>query len=843
MFSNATTHSPASATSPAAFVKRMVWSVALVNLFVFGMVAFSLYQSYGEYDERADMTAQNVSQMLAQDIGREFEKINVTLLSAADEIERQLAQGNIDRKELNAFLVRLQERVPEIVSLRTINAQGIVSYGRGVDPTARVNNSDREYFLLQRDNPKAGLVISKPVFARIDKRWVIPISRAIHLPDGSFGGVVYCNVEMEHLAQVFSAINVGQRGTVSLRDAQLRIFARLPVPKDADTVFGHKLDVPELQALIQSGRDAGTYVTRHTVDGIERKFAVRRIGDLPLYTVVGRATDEYMIPWRAQAVKMLALEGLFLLTTLALSWLIYRSWRQQLTTTAELAREEEKFHTVTDYTYDWEYWEGPEREIIYMSPSCERVTGYAPSAFVTDPELLNQVIHPEDLHLMVAHRSDIAHEDVAAVDFRIMRQDGEIRWIAHVCRSVLGRDGQFMGRRVSNRDITDRKQSEQALQESKQRMDNIVANSPGAIYRCANDPEWTMEFLSAAITRITGYPADDFQQNRVRSYVSIIHPDDRRAVEDAVLTALQRQDRYEMDYRLIATDGSMRWVHEQGQGVFTPDGRLHCLDGVIFDITDQRKAKDEIRELNQKLEQRVVERTAELQAANKELEAFAYSVSHDLRAPLRHIDGFLDLLKARTATTLDEKSQHYMDTISGAAKRMGTLIDDLLAFSRMGRNEMASEDVDLGGLLQEVIHELDAETQGRDIGWRIGELPVVTGDRAMLHVVLVNLISNALKFTQKRAKAEIEIGSLPGAANETVVFVRDNGAGFDMQYADKLFGVFQRLHASDEFEGTGIGLANVRRIISRHGGRTWAEGKVDGGATFYFSLPQVVGAK
>jgi len=169
---------------------------------------------------------------------------------------------------------------------------------------------------------------------------------------------------------------------------------------------------------------------------------------------------------------------------------------------------------------------------------------------------------------------------------------------------------------------------------------------------------------------------------------------------------------------------------------------------------------------------------------------------------------------------------------------MGTLIDDLLGFSRMGRKEMATESVRLGDLLQEVIHEFDSETRGRNIDWLIGELPVVTGDRAMLRVVLVNLISNALKFTQKREKASIEIGSQRGTADEVSIFVRDNGAGFDMLYTDKLFGVFQRLHASDEFEGTGIGLANVRRIISRHGGRTWAEGKVNEGATFYFALPQ-----
>jgi light-regulated signal transduction histidine kinase (bacteriophytochrome) len=246
---------------------------------------------------------------------------------------------------------------------------------------------------------------------------------------------------------------------------------------------------------------------------------------------------------------------------------------------------------------------------------------------------------------------------------------------------------------------------------------------------------------------------------------------------------------------------------------------------------------EEIRRLNQELEQRVVNRTAQLEEANKELEAFAYSVSHDLRAPLRHINGFLGMLEESLTTDLDDNSRHYMDVIKNATQKMGTLIDDLLSFSRMGRDEMFNLPVNLDVLAQEVIQELEPETGGRDIRWEISPLSKVMGDRAMLHLVLTNLISNALKFTRPRQEAKIEIGCRLDSKSEVTIFVRDNGVGFDMNYADKLFNVFQRLHREDEFEGTGIGLANVRRIISRHGGRTWAEGEVDGGATFYFSLP------
>ena len=253
------------------------------------------------------------------------------------------------------------------------------------------------------------------------------------------------------------------------------------------------------------------------------------------------------------------------------------------------------------------------------------------------------------------------------------------------------------------------------------------------------------------------------------------------------------------------------------------------------DITDRKRREDEVRKLNQELAQRATD----LDASNKEMESFAYSVSHDLRAPLRHVIGFAELLQKHASALLDDKSRRYVDTILGASKRMGNLIDDLLAFSRIGRAETKVGPVSLGQLVTEATAELRGETSGREIDWKVGALPVCVGDRAMLKLVVLNLLSNAVKFSRTRHRPEIEIGCTNPTKDEVEVFVRDNGVGFDMQYVDKLFGVFQRLHRMEEFEGTGIGLATVQRVIHRHGGKVRAEGAVDRGATFYFSLPKM----
>jgi PAS domain S-box-containing protein len=346
----------------------------------------------------------------------------------------------------------------------------------------------------------------------------------------------------------------------------------------------------------------------------------------------------------------------------------------------------------------------------------------------------------------------------------------------------------------------------------------------------ATDPRGIITDVNKQTEALTGCTRDELIGAPFKNYFT-----DAARAQAGIHRVLTEGTVTNYELTACARDGTLTLVSYNASTFHDRDRKLQGVFASARDVTELKRFERTVQQ-NEIRRERDAEHAKELAVVNQELEAFTYSVSHDLRAPLRHINGYVEMLQQVTDGQLPDKARHYLKTIADASVEMGQLIDDLLSFSRVGRSEIKTTSVRLDEIVPDVIRGLEMAINGRRIVWRIASLPLVVGDPALLKQVLANLIDNAIKYSRTRDPATIEIGCAGDEGGRAVLFVRDNGVGFDMQYVHKLFGVFQRLHRAEEFEGTGIGLATVRRIIARHGGRVWAEGAINEGATFYFTL-------
>jgi PAS domain S-box-containing protein len=461
------------------------------------------------------------------------------------------------------------------------------------------------------------------------------------------------------------------------------------------------------------------------------------------------------------------------------------------------------------------------------------------SAYFTDPEAARK-----------GHERVFAEGFVQDYPLSIRRADGHVTDVLYNASLYRDEQGRVQGAFAAARDITARKRAEAEILKLNAELEKRVEERTKALaasqerLRLAAEAadigfwDWDLESNTVRWDKlmfsIYGMPPSDDGLIRYKDWTCHVHPDDVAEQEASLRDTIVKAGRNQREFRIIRdSDDKTRTIRASDAAIRGEGGKATHVVGINLDVTETFERLEEIRKLNASLKNRA----AELETSVKELDAFSYSVSHDLRAPLRAIDGFSRIVEEDYAPKLDNEGRRLIGVIRGEAQRMGRLIDDLLTFSRLGRQKVESGRIDVEAMARKVFEELTAVEPGRVIHLDLHPIPPAFGTEAMIRQVWVNLIGNAVKFTGRRERAEIEIGVEPGEAGEQVYFVRDNGAGFDMRYADKLFGVFQRLHTHEEFPGTGVGLALVQRIVHRHGGRIWGEGEVEKGATFRFTIP------
>lgn len=494
----------------------------------------------------------------------------------------------------------------------------------------------------------------------------------------------------------------------------------------------------------------------------------------------------------------------------------------------DLNNSEERFRTVADYTYDWEYWASPEGKLLYMTPSCERVTGYTAEEFMNDPALMLACVHPDDNEKLTNHLEYMGVESAPHhCDFRIITKNGETRWISHSCQAAYDSKGNYCGRRASNHDISGRKELSIALQDSRQRLADIFDFLPDATF--VLDQDHKVIAWNKAIEELSGVFSKNMLGQGEQAYSIPFYGERRNLLIDLLD---RKDDELTSQYQGVVRKGERLFAEAFCPALHNGKGaHVWAVVSPLYDSNGMRTgAIESIRDITV-----IKEAEANLARSNSELEQFAYVASHDLQEPLRKIAGFTELLASRYKGNLDEKAESYMAYIVDGATRMRSLINDLLKYSRVTRSSKEFANIDSSAVASRVLRDMELAVKESKAKVVCGTLPVIQADQGQIGQLFQNLISNAIKY-RGVAAPEIFINAIQ-QGDQWLFSVADNGIGIAPEFYERIFAIFQRLHTRSEYSGNGIGLSVCQKIVERHGGKIWVESRPGAGSTFYFTVP------
>lgn len=704
--------------------------------------------------------------------------------------------------------------------------------GRDGDVTYYSLGSEGQFYIGDRPHfqrMKAGgdrLVIGNPVRSRITGDWSFAVGRPL-LRGGRFDGTIQFLVSSDYLSKKLAGLELSPRDVVVL--VQRSDGAFLARSRDNDKAMG--TGVPKAPFLVPDAPRSGIFQGEGFLDGTLRTYGWQQVGDYGLVVAIGLDDQSVLAPL-SPGLSLnrglnAALIALIVLSGGIVAVLMLRLAAKQ----EEQAASEARFRSLTNLSSDW-YWEQDEhfrfRDIGDAGP---RIDLHASNPVGKARwELDNTNLTPEQ---WAAHRALLErHEPFRDFEFMRMAADGQLRWVRVSGEPIFNERGEFAGYRGVGKDITVAKQMEAALRSSEARFRSVFEQAAVGMTLRRLDGSWVA--VNDVFAKMLGYSLEELAAG-----AQFNHPDDEPAAESRrVAMARGEVETYQHEKRYVTKDGRIIWV-----AIWVSVVRDEALKpvmrlAVIQDVTARKRAEEEIRRLNAELEQRVAARTAELAEANRELETFAYSVSHDLKAPLRGIDGYSQLLLENYAGRLDEEGRRFLQNVRRGAHNMNELIDDLLVYSRIERGGRSAEALKLRPLVEALIGELKADPAAGHcrVDCELPEL-LVLADREGLTMAVRNLLDNAVKFCARVKDPRVEVGGRDNGSS-CILWVRDNGIGFDMKYHDRIFGIFERLHRAEDYPGTGVGLAIVRKAMSRMGGRVWAESVPGQGATFYIEIPK-----